>query len=159
FTASSFLSGIAPNLEFLVAMRILQGLGGGPVVPMAQAVMWEIFPLEERGTAMAVWGTGIMLAPLLGPTVGGYIADSWRWRGIFYTTRPAAALPFSLVGRFLSAAPSPRRPRRVDVAGILLMLVGFGCLQLVLDLGERNDWFDSTMVLTCAVLAACTLVA
>src|SRR5262249_40159577 len=77
FTASLFLSGIAPNLEFLVAMRILQGLGGGPVIPMTQAIMWEIFPLEQRGTAMAVWGTGIMMAPILGPTVGGYIADNW----------------------------------------------------------------------------------
>jgi len=71
FTVSSFLSGIAPNLEFLVAMRVFQGLGGGPVIPMAQAIMWEIFPLRQRGTAMAVWGVGIMLAPILGPTVGG----------------------------------------------------------------------------------------
>ena len=71
FTASSFLSGIAPNLEFLVAMRILQGLGGGPVIPMAQAIMWEIFPLEQRGIAMTVWGAGIMMAPILGPTLGG----------------------------------------------------------------------------------------
>ena len=76
FTVSSFLSGIAPNLEFLVLMRILQGLGGGPVIPMAQAIMWEIFPLEQRGTAMAVWGFGIMLAPILGPTVGGWITDN-----------------------------------------------------------------------------------
>ena len=159
FTASSFLSGIAPNLEFLVAMRILQGLGGGPVVPMAQAVMWEIFPLEERGTAMAVWGTGIMLAPILGPTVGGYIADSWSWRWIFYINLPIGVLAFFMVSAFLFDAPFHRRPRRVDVAGIVLMIVGFGCLQLVLDLGERNDWFDSTMVLTCGVLAACTLVA
>jgi DHA2 family multidrug resistance protein len=159
FTASSFLSGIAPNLEFLVLMRILQGLGGGPVVPMAQAVMWEIFPLEERGTAMAVWGTGIMLAPILGPTVGGYIADSWSWRWIFYINLPIGILAFFMVSAFLFDAPFHRRPRRVDVAGIVLMVVGFGCLQLVLDLGERNDWFDSTVVLLCGVLAAFTLVA
>src|SRR5258705_10337550 len=77
FTASSFLSGIAPNLEFLVAIRILQGLGGSPVIPMAQAIMWEVFPLKERGTALAGWGVGIMLAPRLGPTVGGWIAGNW----------------------------------------------------------------------------------
>ena len=159
FTASSFLSGIAPNLEFLVLMRILQGLGGGAVVPMAQAVMWEIFPLEERGTAMAVWGTGIMLAPILGPTVGGYIADNWSWRWIFYINLPIGVIAFFMVSAFLFDAPFHRRPRRVDLAGIVLMVVGFGCLQLVLDIGERNDWFDSTLVLMGGVLAACTLVA
>ncbi len=157
FTASSFLSGLAPNLEFLVLMRILQGLGGGAVVPMAQAVMWEIFPLEERGTAMAVWGTGIMMAPILGPTVGGYIADNWSWRWIFYINLPIGIIAFFMVSAFLFDAPFHRRPRRIDVAGIALMVVGFGCLQLVLDLGERNDWFDSTLVLMCGVLAACTL--
>ncbi|PWU19230.1 MAG: EmrB/QacA family drug resistance transporter [Candidatus Rokuibacteriota bacterium] len=153
FTASSFLSGIAPNLEFLVAMRIVQGLGGGPVVPMAQAIMWEIFPLEQRGTAMAVWGTGIMLAPILGPTVGGYIADNWSWRWIFYINLPIGILAFFMVSAFLFDAPFHRRPRRVDVAGIVLMVLGFGCLQLVLDLGERHDWFDSTLIRTCGVLA------
>src|SRR5436190_1015610 len=157
FTASSFLSGIAPNLEFLVLMRILQGLGGGPVVPMAQAIMWEIFPLEQRGTAMAVWGTGIMLAPILGPTVGGYIADNWSWRWIFYINLPIGILAFFMVSAFLFDSPFHRRPRHVDLAGIVLMVVGFGCLQLVLDLGERRDWFDSTLVLMCGVLAACML--
>src|SRR5207245_2742529 len=157
FTASSFLSGIAPNLEFLILMRILQGLGGGPVVPMSQAVMWEIFPLEQRGTAMAVWGTGIMLAPILGPTVGGYIADNWSWRWIFYISLPTGILAFFMVSAFLFDAPFHRRPRHVDLAGIVLMVVGFGCLQLVLDLGERRDWFDSSLVLMCGVLAACML--
>src|SRR5687768_340446 len=80
FTVSSFLSGIAPNLEFLVLMRILQGIGGGPMIPISQAIMWEIFPLHQRGMAMAVWGIGIMMGPILGPTLGGYIADNWSWR-------------------------------------------------------------------------------
>src|SRR5215468_5929779 len=146
FTTSSFLSGIAPNLYFLVAMRILQGLGGGPVIPMAQAIMWEIFPLRQRGTAMAVWGVGIMLAPILGPTLGGWIADNWSWRWIFYINLPIGILAFFMVSAFLFDAPFHRRPQRVDVVGIVLMVLGFGCLQLVLDLGERHDWFDSTMV-------------
>src|SRR5262245_12038196 len=154
FTASSFLSGIAPSLEFLVAMRILQGLGGGPVIPMAQAIMWEIFPLKERGTAMAVWGFGIMLAPILGPTVGGWIADNWSWRWIFYINLPIGIVAFFMVSAFLFDAAFHRKPRRVDIAGIVLMMLGFGCLQLVLDLGERNDWFDSTFIVTLALLAA-----
>lgn len=157
FTAASFLSGIAPNLEFLVAMRVLQGLGGGPVIPMAQAIMWEIFPLAQRGTAMAVWGTGIMLAPILGPTAGGWIADNWSWRWIFYINLPIGVLAFFMVSAFLFDAPFHRRPRHVDVSGIVLMVLGFGFLQLVLDLGERSDWFDSTLILALAVLAVCML--
>jgi len=157
FTTSSFLSGIAPNLEFLVLMRILQGLGGGPVIPMAQAIMWEIFPLKERGTAMAVWGFGIMLAPILGPTVGGWIADNWSWRWIFYINLPIGVVAFFMVSAFLFDASFHRKPRRVDIAGIVLMMLGFGCLQLFLDLGERQDWFDSTLILGLAVLAVCML--
>jgi DHA2 family multidrug resistance protein len=159
FTASSFLSGIAPNLEFLVAMRILQGLGGGSVVPMAQAIMWEIFPLEQRGTAMAVWGVGIMMAPILGPTAGGWIADNWSWRWIFYINLPIGVLAFFMVSVFLFDAPFHRRPRRVDVAGIVMMVAGFGCMQLVFDLGERRDWFDSFLIVSLAALAVSALTA
>jgi DHA2 family multidrug resistance protein len=159
FTGSSFLSGMAPNLEFLVAMRVLQGLGGGPVIPMAQAIMWEIFPLEQRGTAMAVWGVGIMLAPILGPTVGGWIVDNWSWRWIFYINLPIGILAFFMVSAFLFDAPFHRRPERVDVTGIVLMVLGFGSLQLVLDLGERQDWFHSPTIVVLAILTVCGLVA
>src|SRR2546425_1760676 len=158
FTVSSFLSGLAPNLEFLVAMRVLQGLGGGPVIPMAQAIMWEIFPLAERGTAMAVWGVGIMLAPILRPTLGGWICDNWSWRWIFYINLPIGIIGFFMISAFLFDAPFHRRPRHVDLAGIGLMVIGFGCLQLVLDLGERNDWFDSTMIVMLAVVAVVMLI-
>jgi DHA2 family multidrug resistance protein len=159
FTGSSFLSGIAPNLEFLVVMRILQGLGGGPVVPMTQAIMWEIFPLEQRGTAMAVWGIGIMMAPIFGPTVGGWLADEVSWRWIFYINLPIGVVAFLMISAFLFDAPFHQRPRRVDVAGIVLMVLGFGCLQLVLDLGERRDWFDSELILVLGVFAVCMLIA
>jgi len=158
FTVSSFLSGLAPNLEFLVVMRVLQGLGGGPVIPMAQAIMWEIFPLAQRGTAMAVWGVGIMLAPILGPTLGGWICDNWSWRWIFYINLPIGIVAFFMISAFLFDAPFHRKPRHVDIAGIALMVVGFGCLQLVLDLGERNDWFDSGMIVGFAVVAVAMLV-
>src|SRR3989441_4522193 len=159
FTASSFLSGIAPNLEFLVAMRILQGLGGGPVIPMAQAIMWEIFPLRQRGTAMAVWGAGIMLAPILGPTVGGWICDNWSWRWIFYINLPIGLAGFVMVSVFLFDAPFVTKPRGIDAAGLVLMVMGFGFLQLVLDLGEKKDWFDSGFIVGLLMLAVCAIVA
>jgi DHA2 family multidrug resistance protein len=157
FTVSSFLSGIAPNLEFLVAMRVFQGLGGGPVIPMAQAIMWEIFPLRQRGTAMAVWGMGIMLAPILGPTVGGWVCDNWSWRWIFYINLPIGLLGFLLVSAFLFDSPFVSKPRRIDAVGLVLMVLGFGFLQLALDLGEKEDWFDSRLIVALFVLAACTL--
>jgi DHA2 family multidrug resistance protein len=159
FTVSSFLSGIAPTLEFLVAMRVLQGLGGGPVVPMAQAIMWEIFPLRQRGTAMAVWGVGIMLAPILGPTVGGWIADNWSWRWIFYINLPIGFLGFLMVSAFVFDAPFVKKPRGIDASGIVLMVLGFGCLQLMLDLGEKEDWFDSRLIVGTTVVAVFGLVA
>src|SRR5436309_1400642 len=157
FTVSSFLSGIAPNLEFLVAMRVLQGLGGGPVIPMAQAIMWEIFPLRQRGTAMAVWGIGIMMAPILGPTVGCWIADNWSWRWIFYINLPIGFLGFLMVSAFLFDSPFVKKPRRIDAVGLVLMVFGFGFLQLMLDLGEKEDWFDSGLIVVLFVLAVCTL--
>jgi MFS transporter, DHA2 family, multidrug resistance protein len=159
FTASSFLSGIAPNLEFLVLMRVLQGIGGGPVIPMAQAIMWEIFPLEQRGTAVAVWGLGIMMAPIFGPTLGGYLADNWSWRWIFYINLPIGILAFFMVSTFLFDSPHVRRPRGIDALGLVLMLAGFGCLQLMLDLGERRDWFDSGLIVALAVAAVVALTA
>jgi DHA2 family multidrug resistance protein len=159
FTVSSLLSGLAPNLEFLVLMRALQGLGGGPIIPMAQALMWEIFPLRQRGMAMAVWGTGVMMGPILGPTVGGWIVDDWSWRWIFYINLPIGILGFVMGVIFLFDSPHARRPGRVDVAGLVLMVIGFGCLQLVLDWGEREDWLDSDLVVALAVVAGAALLA
>ena len=157
FTVSSFLSGMAPTLEFLVAMRVLQGLGGGPVIPMDQAIMWEIFPLRQRGTAMAVWGVGIMLAPILGPTAGGWIADNWSWRWIFYINLPIGFVGFLMVSAFLFDSPFVAKPRGIDALGLVLMVCGFGCLQLALDLGEKEDWFDSRVIVALFVLAVCGL--
>jgi MFS transporter, DHA2 family, multidrug resistance protein len=159
FTVSSFLSGLAPNLEFLVAMRILQGLGGGPVVPMAQATMWEIFPLKQRGLAMAVWGIGIMMAPILGPTVGGWICDNWSWRWIFYVNLPIGVVGFLMASVFLFDSPYVKKPTSVDWVGAVLMVVGFGALQLMLDRGERADWFESSEITTLLALAVFAILA
>jgi len=158
FTVSSFLSGLAPNLPFLVVMRVLQGLGGGPVVPMAQATMWEIFPLRQRGLAMAVWGIGVMMAPILGPTLGGWICDNWSWRWIFYVNLPIGVMGFFMAGAFLFDSPYAKKPTSVDWPGIALMVVGFGALQLTLDQGERADWFESSFIVTLASVAVCAIV-
>jgi MFS transporter, DHA2 family, multidrug resistance protein len=158
FTVSSLLSGLAPNLTFLVLARIFQGLGGGPIIPLSQAILWEIFPLGQRGLAMAVWGIGFMMGPIIGPTLGGYIADNWSWRWIFYINLPVGLLGFFMASVWLFDPPYLRKPGRVDWPGLILMIVGFGCLQLLLDRGEREDWFDSSLIVTFAALAGVALV-
>ncbi len=157
FTVSSFLSGIAPDLTTLIIARIFQGLGGGPIIPMSQAILWEIFPFHQRGLAMAVWGMGFILGPILGPTVGGYLADEWSWRWIFYINLPVGIVGFMMASVFLFDPPYLRKHAHVDWIGLALMVLGFGCLQLVLDRGEREEWFDSSAILAMAIIAACSL--
>jgi DHA2 family multidrug resistance protein len=157
FTVSSVLSGLATSLEFLVAMRILQGLGGGPIVPMAQATMWEIFPLRQRGLAMAVWGVGVMMAPILGPTVGGWVCDNWSWPWIFYVNLPIGLLGFFMASIFMFDSPYQKKSTSVDWIGLGLMIVGFGGLQLVLDQGEREDWFESSTIVSLTVIAGAAM--
>jgi DHA2 family multidrug resistance protein len=159
FTLSSFLSGIAPTLTVLVLARILQGIGGGPLIPLSQAVLWEIFPLRQRGAAMAVWGIGIMMGPIVGPTLGGWIADNWSWRWIFYINLPIGLVGFLMASAFLFDPAYLRKPRRVDWPGLVLMVIAFGCLQLFLDRGEREDWFDSGFIAALAVTAGLALAA
>src|ERR1700752_5125707 len=105
FVVSSFLSGIAPDLTTLIIARIFQGLGGGPIIPMSQAILWEIFPFEQRGLGMGVWGMGFILGPVLGPTVGGYLADELSWRWIFYVNLPVGIVGFFLASVFLFDPP------------------------------------------------------
>src|SRR5438105_6313698 len=159
FVVSSFLSGIAPNLTTLIVARIFQGLGGGPIIPLSQAILWEIFPFHQRGLAMAIWGVGFILGPILGPTVGGYLADEWSWRWIFYINLPVGILGFTLASVFLFDPSYLRKHARIDWWGLALMVLGFGCLQLVLDRGEREEWFDSPVIIAMAVMAICALVA
>jgi len=158
FVVSSFLSGIAPDLTTLIIARIFQGLGGGPIIPLSQAILWEIFPFRQRGLAMAVWGMGFILGPILGPTVGGYLADEWSWRWIFYINLPVGVLGFFMASAFLFDPPYLRKAGGVDWWGLGLMVAGFGCLQLVLDRGEREDWFDSTLIVTLSVIAVIAVV-
>jgi DHA2 family multidrug resistance protein len=158
FVISSFLSGAAPDLTTLIIARIFQGLGGGPIIPLSQAILWEIFPFHQRGLAMAVWGVGFILGPILGPTVGGYLADEWSWRWIFYINLPVGVVGFLMASAFLFDPPYLRKPGRIDWWGLGLMVAGFGCLQLVLDRGEREDWFDSTTIVVMTLIAVISLV-
>ena len=158
FTAASVLCGLAPNIQMLLIARMLQGIGGGPLMPLSQAIMWEIFPLRQRGMAMAAWGVGIMMAPIFGPTIGGWIADNWSWRWIFYINVPIGIVGVLAAGAVLFDPPYLRRATRVDGPGLVLMAVGFLSLQLFLDQGERNEWFDSMAIVLLAVLAFVTLV-
>ena len=157
FTLASLLCGIAPNLTTLLLARTLQGIGGGPLMPLSQAIMWEIFPVRQRGLAMAAWGAGIMMAPIFGPTLGGWIADQWSWRWIFYINLPIGCVGFFAASALLFDPPYLRRPGRIDVLGLLLMVAGFFSLQLFLDQGERHDWFDSGLVVALAITAAAAL--
>src|SRR3989442_9267000 len=157
FVVSSFISGAAPDLTTLIAARIFQGLGGGPIIPLSQAILWEIFPFHQRGLAMAIWGLGFILGPILGPTVGGYLADERSWRWIFYINLPVGILGFLMASGFLFDPPYLRRAARIDWWGLGLMVVGFACLQLVRDRGEREEWFDSPTIVAMTIVAVCAL--
>jgi DHA2 family multidrug resistance protein len=157
FTLASILCGLAPNITVLLIARMLQGIGGGPLMPLSQAIMWEIFPLRQRGMAMAAWGMGIMMAPIFGPTLGGWIADNWSWRWIFYINVPIGIVGLLVTSAVLFDPPYLKRPGRVDAAGLVLMAVGFLSLQLFLDQGERHEWFDSAFVTALCATAVVAL--
>src|SRR5438093_250305 len=133
FVVSSFVSGAAPDLTTLIVARIFQGLGGGPIIPLSQAILWEIFPFQQRGLAMAVWGVGFILGPILGPTVGGYLADEWSWRWIFYINLPVGFIGFVLASACLFDSPYLRKAARIDWWGLVTridqrLMLAFGCL-------------------------------
>src|SRR5881227_1458903 len=159
FTLTSAAAGAAPSLAAMVLARFLQGLAGGPLVPLSQATMIETFPARQRGMAMAIWGIGIMFAPIIGPTLGGWITDNWSWRWVFYINVPVGAAAVVLAWLFVPDSTTERPAvRRVDVPGLVLLVVGVSALQFVLDRGQREDWFASPLIVWLTVLAAATLV-
>ncbi len=159
FTLSSLLCGAAPNLSSLVFFRILQGAGGGALMPMSQAILLETFPPREHAKAMAVWGLGMMLGPILGPILGGWITESYSWRWIFYINAPFGIATFFLVSAILEDPPYVKRAiKRIDWWGLGYLILGVGCLQIVLDKGEREDWFSSDLIISLAIISAVSLV-
>lgn len=160
FTVSSVLCGAAPSLKVLVIARVLQGLGGGGLQPLSQAILLETFPVREHGVAMAVFGMGVVFAPILGPVLGGFITDNWSWRWVFYINVPMGVLAVFLAGIFVHDPPYIRaRTIRVDRWGLALLTVGLACLQVVLDKGEREDWFASQFIVTLSIIAVVALTA
>jgi DHA2 family multidrug resistance protein len=159
FTITSGLTGAAPSLWFIVFMRFVQGLAGGPLTPLSQATMMETFPASQRGMAMAIWGIGIMFAPIIGPTLGGWITDNWSWRWVFYINVPVGAAAVVLAWLFVPESATERPAvRRVDVSGLSLLVIGVAALQYVLDRGQREDWFASSLIVSLTVVAALALV-
>jgi len=156
FTTASFLCGHSDNIWELVCWRFVQGIGGGALLATSQAILVETFPPEELGLANAIFGAGVVLGPTIGPAMGGYIVDNLSWQWIFYVNIPLGliAIPLALkyiTGKKNTAAPGEKKP--VDWWGIALLSVGIGSLQLVLEQGEREDWFESTMIVTASVTA------
>src|SRR5216117_1399332 len=159
FVISSFFCGNAHSLIALVFWRIIQGLGGGALLSTSQAILYEVFPREEFGTAMAIFGVGVMVGPTLGPTLGGYITDAFGWPWIFYINIPIGMLAFALSLSFIHDSLHQERAEQVDYAGLVLLAVGVGTLQTMLERGERLDWFESREVTTYAVISAVSLIA
>lgn len=160
FTLSSVACGSAPNLPVLILARILQGLGGGGLQPLSQAILLETFPVREHGLAMAVFGMGVVLAPTLGPVLGGWITDQWSWRWVFYINIPIGILSVILTVLFIYDPEYIQKiKQRIDYWGLFLVVVGLGCLQVVLDKGQREDWFDSRFIVVLSIIATLSLLA
>jgi DHA2 family multidrug resistance protein len=154
FTAASFLCGMVQTLPELIFFRIVQGATGGALQPLSQAVMLEAFPPQDRGKAMAFWALGIVVAPMLGPVIGGYLTDNFSWRWVFYINLPVGLASIIMTRLFIFDPPYIRRGNsRIDYWGIGLLAVGVGALQIVLDKGQEEDWFSSNWMVAMGVVA------
>src|SRR5579862_8283201 len=162
FTLSSFLCGLAPSLELLLVFRVLQGAGGGGLQPMAQAILADSFPPAERGLAFAVYGITAVMAPTIGPTLGGWITFNYSWRWIFFINLPVGAMTWLLVRRFVEDPPYISKLKsaglKLDYIGISLLVFGIGALQILLDKGQEDDWFGSGFITAMVVIAAVCLI-
>jgi len=161
FTISSFLCGVAGSLPILIFARVVQGIGGGALQPIANAVMLESFPPKKRGMAMAIYGLGVVVAPVIGPTLGGWITDNYSWRWVFYINVPVGIIALLMMSRFLEDPPYIKnaKPGRIDAVGFGLMALGLATLQIILDKGQQDDWFEAAWIRWATVATVVALVA
>ena len=162
FAISSLLCGLAPSLPLLVFFRVLQGAGGGGLQPVSQAILVESFPREKQGMAMAIYGMGVVVAPIIGPTLGGWITDNFSWRWIFFINIPVGILSLFFTSALISdpehLVQLRKGPRvKIDYIGLALLSVALGFLQVVLDKGQRDDWFGSHFIVWSTTLAVCAI--
>ncbi len=162
FTVSSLLCGLAPTLGSLVFFRVLQGVGGGGLAPSEQAILADTFPPAKRGMAMAVYGMAVVLAPAIGPTLGGFITDNFSWRWVFFINIPVGIASLVLSNRVVSDPPHLKQARErsgaIDWIGLGLVATGLGCMEVVLDKGQEDDWFHSSFITGFSLVAAAALV-
>ncbi|MBX6359146.1 MAG: DHA2 family efflux MFS transporter permease subunit [Acidobacterium ailaaui] len=162
FTICSFLCGIAQSLPMLILARVLQGAGGGGLAPSEQAILADTFPVSKRGQAFAVYGMAVVVAPAIGPTLGGWITDNFNWHWIFFINIPFGALSLFLSQRMVEDPPylkeEQKKIRKVDSVGLGLICLGVGCLEFVLDKGQEKDWFGDTKITVFFIIALCALI-
>jgi DHA2 family multidrug resistance protein len=158
FTISSFFCGAAPSLGFLLLARVMQGAGGGAMQPMAQAILLESFPPKRRGAAMALFGFGVVVAPVVGPTLGGWLTDAFSWRYAFYINIPVGLLAVYMISRNVQDPPYIRhaKPGKFDNVGFALLCLWTGALQVILDKGQEDDWFAAVWIRWTALILAVT---
>src|SRR5512135_1335377 len=154
FTISSFLCGLAPNLPLLILFRVVQGATGGALQPISQAVLLEAFPPQDRGKAMGFWGLGIVVAPIFGPVLGGWLTDAYSWRWVFLINIPVGVVSVLMTRAYVHDPPyMTRKSETIDTWGIGLLAVGIGALQVLLDKGQEEDWFSSDAMRVLAAAA------
>jgi len=159
FTVSSLLCGLSWSLQSLVIFRILQGIGGGALQPISQSVLLETFPPKQHGMAMAIFGVGIMFGPIIGPLLGGWITDNWSWHWIFFINIPIGFVSILMVLFFIVDPPYMKKMKmKIDYWGLAFLAIGLGCLQIVLDKGQTEDWFSSGFITWLAIISVSSLV-
>src|SRR5436309_4761907 len=159
FTVTSFMCGASTSLSELVFWRIVQGLGGGALMTVSQAVLFESFPRREAGMAMALFGLGVMVGPTIGPTLGGWLTDNYGWPWIFYVNLPVGVLAAVMIIAYVHDPEHQERPRTIDYIGIALLAMSVGSLQYLLEYGQREDWFDSRLMIFLAFTSGVTGIA
>ncbi|TAM07636.1 MAG: DHA2 family efflux MFS transporter permease subunit [Paraburkholderia sp.] len=157
FTLASAACGFASNFETLIAFRLVQGLVSGPMVPLSQTILMRSYPLAKRGLALGLWAMTVIVAPIFGPVMGGWITDNYTWPWIFYINVPIGLFSAACAYMLLRGRETKTTTQRIDAVGLALLVIGVSCLQMMLDLGKDRDWFNSTFIVALAIIAVVSL--